>query len=410
LLAEDGVAAGAAGVRRRTGETWAVRAGAAVVATGGTAFKSVTAGTGGLTGDGYLLAGEAGAVFSGMEFTGQFHIRPFGGTLTKGAYRGEEAQLTDNNGKPVTLGRQTVAAILETGAVWDSFEKVTDPELQELILKASYGTTQFFDDTGINPFTGRHRADFVCEGSIRATGGIAIDDELQSTVPGLFASGDVTSREKVNGAGPPGGGPAAGWALGAGFFSGQSAARFARRQVGAASAGRTLRPAGGAGLRPTRARRADIDLRHVEAGVQDHMFALDRNYWRDGVSLAASLERFGGYWRDLREGLVAAEAGDARSSARNTLRARETAALVAAARWINTSALERKETRGLHRRSDFPALDLAQTHHLITGGVDTVWVRRQDVDPTAVFPGKERFFPEAGVGAVAATSEVKGVA
>jgi succinate dehydrogenase/fumarate reductase flavoprotein subunit len=50
---------------------------------------------------------------------------------------------------------------------------------------------------------------------------------------------------------------------------------------------------------------------------------------------------------------------------------------------MNSSALERPETRGLHRRSDFPNLDPNQTHHLISGGVDQIWVRRRAVDPTA---------------------------
>lgn len=396
LLTSDGVAAGAAGVRRRTGETWAVRAGAVVIATGGTAFKSVTAGTGGNTGDGYLLAGEAGAELSGMEFSGQFHVRHYEGTLTKGAYRGGDnggwAQLTDNNGNQVNLGRQTVKAILETGAAWDSFEKVQDAELQELIVKAAYGTTQVFDDLGQNPFKEKYRVDFICEGTIRATGGIAIGDDLQTNVPGLFASGDVASREKVNGAGPPGGGPAAGWALGAGFFSGQYAAQFAQK-IGKAAATRKVRAVGGAALRPTGAKRKDIDLAHVEERVKGHMHSLDRNYYRNGETLQASLDEYAGLWKQLREGLVAADGADARDSARNVLRARETAALLQAARWVNASALERKETRGLHRRTDFPDLDLKQTHHLITGGIDDVWVKKKNADPTAIFPDKERFFP-----------------
>jgi len=317
-------------------------------------------------------------------------VRPYGGTLTKGAFRGGDtngwAQLSDNNGNPVNLGRGTVKAILDTGAAWDSFEKVKDPELQELIIKASYGTTQWFEDAGVNPFEGRYRVDFVLEGSIRATGGLAIDEDLQTNVPGLFASGDVASREKVNGAGPPGGGPAAGWAIGAGYYSGQSAARFARK-LGVQHASRTSVAAGTAGLRPT-AQRREIDLNGAIASVQDHMHSLDRNYWRDESSLQSSLGQYADIWRDLRSGLTAASAEDARSSARNALRARETAALVAAARWMNISALERRETRGLHRRKDFPNLDPSQTHHLISGGLDDVWVRHKEVDPTAVYPGK----------------------
>ena len=71
LLASDGVAAGASGINRLTEKFWTVRAGAVVVATGGCAFLSKALGTNGLTGDGLLMAAEAGAVFSGMELTGR---------------------------------------------------------------------------------------------------------------------------------------------------------------------------------------------------------------------------------------------------------------------------------------------------------------------------------------------------
>ncbi|WP_438392004.1 FAD-binding protein [Caballeronia sp. DA-9] len=385
LVDEDGVAVGAAGVNRHTGETWRVRAGAVVVATGGTSFLSNIAGTRGNTGDGYLLAAEAGAEFSGMEFTGQYHIKPYDGTLSKGAYREGSGTLFDNNGKEVLLGRGVVNAILDTGAAWDTFAKVENPEVQELVLKSHYVSTQFFEDAGINPFKEKYRVDFVCEGSIRATGGLAIDDELSTTVPGLFASGDVTSREKTNGAGPPGGGPAAGWAIGAGTYAGQAAVRFARK-VGPAAHSRSARPVGGAGLRPKGAPRHDIALKDVVTQVQGEMLPLDRNFYRHGDHLSASLRKFDGLWHTLREGLAAASGSDSRAAARNALRARETVALLAAARWMNASALERTETRGLHRRSDFPKLDSAQRHHLISGGLDKVWVRRKAVDPTAVFP------------------------
>ena len=383
LLLSDGQAAGAVGVNRKNGEGWSVRAGAVIVATGGTAFLSGAAGTGGLTGDGYLLGAEAGAEFSGMEFTSQFHIVPSRGALSKGAYRGSWSTLTDNNGKTITLGRQTVKAILETGAAWDKFDQESDPELQKLIFSSNYVSTQFFDDAGIDPFKEKYQVDFICEGSIRATGGLDIDDRLSTRVPGLFASGDVTSREKLNGAGPPGGGPAAAWAQGAGYLAGQSAAAFARR-LGSSAADRKVEGAGAAGLRPLRTRRDDIAVKDVVGAVQEHMLALDKNYWRDGVSLKASLVRFGHLWTELREGLAGADGADPRAEARSVLRAREVAALLAAARWMNSSALERSETRGLHRRSDFPNLDPNQTHHLISGGVDRIWVKRRAVDPNAL--------------------------
>ncbi len=56
LTGDDGIVAGARGVRRQEGGTWAVHAKAVVVATGGCAFLSGGRGCNVLTGDGYLMA------------------------------------------------------------------------------------------------------------------------------------------------------------------------------------------------------------------------------------------------------------------------------------------------------------------------------------------------------------------
>ena len=42
-----------------------------------------------------------------------------------------------------------------------------------------------------------------------------------------------------------------------------------------------------------------------------------------------------------------------------------------------SSAIERKETRGMHKHLDYPELDANQQHHLISGGLDRVWVKTQ---------------------------------
>ena len=66
----DGSIAGARGIRRQFGNSgWEIHAGAVVLAAGGTAFLSGLLGSRNNTGDGYLMAAEAGADLSGMEFT-----------------------------------------------------------------------------------------------------------------------------------------------------------------------------------------------------------------------------------------------------------------------------------------------------------------------------------------------------
>ena len=380
LLLADGAAAGAVGVNRQTGDTWCVRSGAVVIATGGTAFLSGAAGTRGNTGDGYLFAAEAGAEFSGMEFTSQYAPAPYGGALSRGAHL-QYATLYDNDGNEITRGRKTVEAIQNTGAAWAILDKATDDATRDMLRKTHAHIFLHLDRLGIDPFRERYRIDFRCEGSIRAVGGLAIDDDLATTVPGLFAAGDITSKENVVGAGPPGGGPAAAWAIASGSWAGTSASRFAKR-LGTAVHARSVVAIGRTGLRGTE-RQSALSIADVTASVQADMIPFDRNYWRSGPNLSASIERFHTEWHEIRAGRLAVDGASPRESARNVLRSREAAAMLAAARWINTTALARPETRGLHRRSDFPQLDPAQEHHLTTGGVDEIWVRRRPVGTAA---------------------------
>jgi succinate dehydrogenase/fumarate reductase flavoprotein subunit len=382
LLVSDGVAAGAAGLNRQTGDTWSVRAAAVVLATGGTAFLSGVAGTRGNTGDGYLFAAEAGAEFSGMEFSSQYAPAPHGGVLSRGAHL-EYATLFDNAGNEITRGRKTVEAIEQTGAAWAILDKAKDEATRTMLRKTHAHIFLHLDRLGIDPFTERYRIDFRLEGTIRAVGGLAIDDDLATTVPGLFAAGDITTKEQVVGAGPPGGGPAAAWAIASGSWSGAAAARFAKR-LGPAANSRPVRAIGGTGLHAAQSRKSAVSIDDITASVQAEMIPFDRNYWRSGVHLEASLERFAHEWAEIRDGsLTPAQSDSRRDAARALLRGREAAAMLATARWINASALARTETRGLHRRSDFPNLDAGQEHHLITGGLDAVWVRRRPLHATA---------------------------
>ena len=68
------------------------------------------------------------------------------------------------------------------------------------------------------------------------------------------------------------------------------------------------------------------------------------------------------------------------ANAQEAVRAREAAAMLATSRWMYRSALQRTETRGMHRRKEHAAIDPAQQHRLVSGGLDEVWVRRHGVN------------------------------
>ena len=83
LLHADGAVAGAGGIDRSTGAPWTVRAGAVVLATGGCAFMSHLLGAHTNTGDGALMAAEAGVDLSGMEFSAYYTVAPAFSTMTR---------------------------------------------------------------------------------------------------------------------------------------------------------------------------------------------------------------------------------------------------------------------------------------------------------------------------------------
>jgi succinate dehydrogenase/fumarate reductase flavoprotein subunit len=72
-------------------------------------------------------------------------------------------------------------------------------------------------------------------------------------------------------------------------------------------------------------------------------------------------------WQEVRRGLVVADD-------LNLARVREAAAMAATARWMFYSGLSRMETRGMHRREDYPETDPQQHYRLISSGLDRITV------------------------------------
>ena len=377
LLSDGATVTGAAGLVRATGEDWRIRAGATVLASGGCAFFERILGGTGLTGDGLLMAAEAGASLSGMEFTGKYTLAPYDTSLNKGLpfrwatfYDADGKPLRDARGEPVSNGigsaEKDLARALIAGPVYARLDLAEEP-LQAWLRQGQPNCFLPYDRLAIDPFRDLFRVTLRAEGTVRGTGGIQItSSECTTEVPGLYAAGDAATRENVAGATSGGGSVNASWAMSSGWWAGKGAAGYARRR-GAPGAFRTVsRALGTAGLKPTELPRA-IDPREVVAAVRDEVIPLDRNYFRDGGQLAASRDRLDALWRDLRAHL----AGDGTGR----LRAREVASVTAAARWSVAAALARTESRGMHRRTDMPGRDDALAVSLLVSGLDEVNVR-----------------------------------
>jgi succinate dehydrogenase/fumarate reductase flavoprotein subunit len=370
LLLADGVAAGARGISRLTGRTWAVRAASVVLATGGCAFLSGALGTNGLTGEGLLMAAEAGATFSSMEFTGQYGISPAFASVTKGIIY-FWATFTDIDGNEIggSGDRQIDVAsqLLKNEPVFAVIDRAS-PRLQEGMRKGQPNIFLPFDRRGIDPFNQRFPVTLRYEGTVRGVGGISIDEVCATNVAGLFAAGDAATREGMAGAVSGGGGPNATWAMASGTWAGRSAARFVQ-EVGSRYTQRKHRAVGTVGTGQANFKIDDNASHAFIKAVQDEILPLHRNFYRSGSGLQGSLNRLNVLWDEAARVL-----GGAAGVPAERVRAREAAGMLANARWIVASALLRRESRGISRRSDFKFQDVSQQHRIAAGGLDRVWV------------------------------------
>jgi succinate dehydrogenase/fumarate reductase flavoprotein subunit len=382
LVDADGVVAGARALDRASGQVLTIAAGAVVLAAGGCAFQSKTLGCDVNTGDGALLAVEAGAELSGMEFSSAYAIAPAGTSLTKTAYyswaRFYRADGTVLEGAGSTRGRSVIARTLLTEHVYARLDLAT-PDVQRAMRKGQPNFFLVFDRLGINPFTDMFEITLLAEGTVRGTGGVRITDhDCSTSVPGLYAAGDTATRELICGGFTGGGSHNAAWAASSGSWAGRAAAGFASRRgrrpdQPRPAGGGGLRPAGGAGLRPAGA--ASLAYQDVVAEVQRAVLPLDHNYVRHANKLAPALEVLHRTWSQVRDSLT--------GTGEDLFRAREAAAMTAHGRWMFHAALRRTETRGMHKRLDYPQQDPAQQFRLLTGGLDDIWTRPEADSPRA---------------------------
>jgi succinate dehydrogenase/fumarate reductase flavoprotein subunit len=378
LLADSGVIAGAAGIDRQRNRPWRVRARAVVLATGGCAFGERMLGATGLTGDGYLMAAEAGATMSGMEFSAQYACAPERSSLNKGLpfswasfFREDGTRLdTANKDRHVVVAR----ALLE-GPVWAQFDK-GPPELASWLRQGQPNCFLPYDRVGVDPFTQRFPVTLRCEGTVRGVGGIKLmGDDCSTGIPGLYAAGDAASRERMTGAITGGGGPNSSWAIASGNFAGRAAAKFAAREKGKIK-DRPVTGIGRAGLRPAVSARPEASAGDILETVRAEFLPLDRNFFRRDATLRQSLDRLDRTWAELRDHLPG-EGLDA-------VRSREAAALTATSRWAYASALARAESRGMQRRLDVPEASPEFVCSFEVSGLDRLAVTRAEIPGVVV--------------------------
>ena len=370
LARSDGSIGGAAGYARLERRPWTVRAGAVILATGGCAFRSGLIGSHTNTGDGLLMAAEAGAELSGMEFCVSYSISPAWcstRTLPYTAARFYDAAGAELDIPPPMSGPghfERLADAFRRGPVYADLQDA--PELTKRLLRQIQPATPTpFDRKGVDPFRDRFEVKLFGEGTIRGIGGLRIVDQTcRTSVDGLYAAGDAATRELVAGATSGGGSINAAWALTSGVTAGAAAA--ARSLSDRRGADTRLSPLGRAGLRPSGAAHP-VDGQAVIALARDEILPLDKALWRRDAPLRASQARLDSAWSEVSD--------HGRAEGLDQVAAREAAAVAATARWCNAAALARNESRGMHARADAPNTSPTLARRLLVGGLDAVWTR-----------------------------------
>lgn len=372
----QGVVNGAVGIARQDGgRPWRISAAAVVLATGGTAFLSGTFGTNVDTGDGLLMAAEVGADLSGMEFCSAYALAPEWGTHTKGRMLAW-ASFYDEHGQPFPTarglgGRKDAQWALAHGQrVFARLDRAPE-HIRQTMRDAQPNYFLPLDKAGIDPFVTAYPVRMVYEGSIRGTGGLRLTgSDCATTVPGLYAAGDATTREYVTGSISGGGSHNGSWAIASGTFAGRGAAEFSRYHA----AGEPVE-SDHVGLRAGASDAPTVD--DVVTAAQAHILPPMRSHLRTQERLTESEQALEELWRDIAGGLAPVPA-------RESYKPRQAVAMVAAARWITAASLARAESRGLHRREDLPDLDHHFDHRILVGGVDTVWTAADPASPRRV--------------------------
>ena len=402
LLKSEGRIAGALAYRRSDGSVVLFTCAALLLATGGAGkMYRVTSNSWECTGDGTALAYDAGAQLRDMEMV-QFHptgmVWPTGvrGILVTEGVRGEGGVLRNKDGERFMerydrermelSSRDVVARAINSeviagrgtphgGAYLDithrkpEFIKSKLPSMYEQFLKlAKVDITK--------------EAMEVAPTIHYAMGGVRVEAETgASTVPGLYAAGEVASG--LHGANRLGGNSLSDLLV-FGKRAGEAAGALAKASASQASIDPSEIDEAIAELMGPFDRPTGDNPYHLQEEIQDVMSA-HAPIVRDGSGLQAGLEKI----QELK--VRARECGSAGSTSHTFNPGWHTAidlrSMLVNAEALLRSALERKESRGAHARSDYPKTDdeLTAVNYIIEKTPEGMKVKAEQRRPMPEF-------------------------
>jgi succinate dehydrogenase/fumarate reductase flavoprotein subunit len=358
LLTRSGRVVGAAGFHIRDGQFYVIKARTVVMTAGGAVrFYPPSSGQSFVThtppfntGDGQAMAFRAGAALTNMEFTAS-SIEPQGFSAPGlSAFIGLGARLLNARGerymkryhhleehapRPVIVRAMLTEMAEGRGPCYFDCRHLSEEQLRRLKRDLANGKPtllDFFAARGLDlsrdliPFAPR---ELDCNGN-----GIKIDGGCRSSLEGLFAAGNCSSASLAL----PG-------ACTLGYVAGERAAEEAARNSARVEVDRgqvgelrenVFRPLSGGG---------EVRPKELEDQLRQVMHDLV-GFEREEECLQRALEHL----KRLHEGSQALLA----TSLHELMRANETRNLIEVAFLIARAALERRESRASHYRSDFP--------------------------------------------------------
>lgn len=310
------------------------------------------------TADGHAMAYRAGVELRDMEFM-QFHptVLYMAGSarhLLTEALRGEGAYLRDKDGYRFMPEYHPLAELAPRDdvslAIAQQMAKTRhpnvyldlshlDPELIRQRFPSIDRLCQSFDlDITRDPIP-------VCPGAHYMIGGVTVDDLGRSSLPGLWAAGEVAST------GLHGANRLASNSLLEGLVYGARVAENIVRTLDEAGAWRLEVPPVSARATATRDNRARIDLDDLRKSLRALMWRR-MGITRDAEGLKEAAVQVDHWCRYVLPQVFDDPAGWVMQN------------MLITARLMIAAAAERRESRGTHSRSDFPEADPAQKRHI----------------------------------------------
>jgi fumarate reductase flavoprotein subunit len=384
LLVDDGRCQGVVAIELATGQIRAITARAVILCTGGCGkIFPFTTNANIKNGDGMALAYRAGAPLKDMEFV-QYHPTglPFTGILITEAARAEGGWLLNKDGyrylQDYDLGKpepKPVLRSMELGPRDRLSQAFVKEQERGRTLEGPYGNYVHLDVRHLGRKTIEKKIPFVRELCLKyenidpvnemipvrpvvhyMMGGISTDIRGATPLPGLYAAGEVACVS-INGANRLGSNSLT-ELLVFGARAGESAAAFAAGQA----------PAGAGVLAQAQDESRRLEDRFLRRSGGTEKIATLRTemhqtmegsagIYRTGAALAAAAAKI----EDLR-GRFEAVSLDDHSRTFNTelTSALELSYMLDLAAAIVQSALQRKESRGSHQRTDHPERDDAR--------------------------------------------------